>query len=1511
MLSKQVENLAAFAPTPVVRNLYTQAQNGNSMDTTNRVHTESLSAAILFADISGFTALTEALSRQSSNGAEELTSLINLYFTRMITHIESYNGIIVRLSGDAITAIFRADEIPGDDPTNPLLYAIYAAIDMQIAMIDFQNLSTSVGEASLALKIGIGNGAVFAANIGGVFDRWEYLIGGNAIEQASYAEKHANPGMVVLSPKAASLLNLETKSSSGCVTVMGEEEKDNIFLDISNSFPRPSRSLPMYFDWESLSVEQLEHIEKTIRYYVPAAITKRMVPGREQAWLAELRRMTIMFVGVGGLNYEESGIFDQLQTFLTTTQKIIYRYEGSLNKIAVDDKGTVLLILFGAPPLAHEDDPVRALACAQELHQTWSFDNQSPISNIQQNGSELSPEQISVRIAIGITTETVFAGPVGSPTEFEYTVMGDAANLASRLMQAAKSGETLCDHSTYNEVKRQWSLEILSPIKVKGKSQPVRVYRFSGMRALTSFRDERPLVGRERELATLNSYVEQVETGYGCIISINGEGGMGKTSLLHEFLKMQEKRSNACTSLVGAAHSIGQQTPYLVWREVLTQYFELERLHDSEQREKQVVEIIQQLEPSLEQRLPLLNDVLDIDLPETAITRLSPRQRRDSLVFLILQLLQIQARNKTLIIVLDDMHWADSLSWDLALDVGRAITHQPIMLLLSYREPDENNSSAWAKEKQSSLNTIIQLGQHYRLYLSPLDTTAIEKLAVAYLNGKSVSRKVSQWILERSQGNPFFVEETIRMLREQSALVINAEDTWDLKDEQGLNEVPATLKGIIQSHLDKLQPGAQLTCKVASVIGRVFSERVVAGIFPMEEEVEHLHEHLTMLASQNITPLESYEPEVRYQFKSALTQDVAYNSLLLTQRQKLHQAVAEWYEKEYAANLDPYVTLVAEHYRHTEELHRFLYFTERAGQLAAANYATAEALSYLTEAIELLKKKPDMFTDREYLEYMFSLVRSRAEVYEHSSNTSTLQEDLAELSRIADLLDDAQYQIQAHLYWGRYYQTVNDYPAADRTIKQAMKLGKQIQDQALLGETMNLMARNSELRSDYYQALWWGLQAMEYCQEVDDKTGVSRSLNLLGVAYVELGDYTQAAEYHQQALDMRRAIEDRWGAATSLYQIGNLRNKLGKPREALRVFQEALEIRRSIGDRSGEAFTLLSVGSSYQALGDLSAAQTYQSEALDIWRELGNQYGEATLLVDMSDIATALGDFQSAQRYATEGLEIARAIGNRQLEAYCLAKWGNASRELAAFERREAAKYASHIDIDMDTGESQELQELDSLHLASLAGRLSSLTSRNPPTHLEAATSAMNPLPMIAKQHHRAAYQLAREIGLRRLEAYALHHLGEWEWEWGDPDPQKRAQAASDYWEQSINIRQEIGEWQFVHATRCRQAEALTQLGELDKAKEMLEEIWQEWGKNPPSGEDEDELREGYLAMYHIWKMFGYGERATASLAWAYQGIQDRAFSISDPSLRQSFLTRVSVNEAINEAWEAEMAAMD
>ncbi len=1425
MNARLLATLAAFTPTPVANEVYYQRL------THLHAHAERRDGVVLFADISGFTAITEALmveSRQSDqNGSEELSALLNRYLTRMIDLLEDHHGQIVKLSGDAIMVLFpletssRAPNAAATSLRHLASQATVAAIQMQQAMQEFTHLPTSVGVVGLGLKIGIGIGQVLECHVGGQRQRWEYVIVGDAVVQAVQAQEAAASGMVVLSPQVAALIDPSTSPGQSSVIWSNNYQPDLAALDLEPVVLRREQTgaASPLFDWDALEPEQLATSATVLRGYIPAAITSRLEVD-VAVWLAELRRMTILFVGVQGLDYADENASDQLQRILTEVQTITYRYEGSLNKVLYDDKGTVILLLFGAPPLAHEDDPQRALSCAfeiQQLAQQWERET----------------------VSIGIATDTVFAGPMGSPTRREYTVMGDAVNLAARLMQMASGGEILCSHQTFLDTRGAWNLEPLPQLKVKGKMEVVRPYRFAGERLRSAVQDTHPLMGRDAELATLADALARVERGRGQIISVVGEGGVGKTRLMNEAITLMRERGNPAATLRGVAESIGQQTPYLVWREVLTDYFSLLNVRSQEQRANKVAERVLAIDPDLEPRLPLLNDVLGLELPETTLSRsLGPRQRRDSLAFLIVQLLLAYTQGNVLLLLLDDMQWADSLSWELVVDVARVVGLRPVLLLLGYRPLEQAVAvSSGEYQRSSAIQDLYGMPMHQTLELLPLPPAAMADMAATMLDGFPLAPDVLQWLAERGQGNPLFIEETVKMMREQETVVFNERlQHWQFTSSTRLNAVPPTLKGVIQTRLDRLDPGTLFTCKVASVIGRIFSERVLQDIYPLDEDRDRLPERLDLLARLDITPYETLVPERRYQFKSALMQEVAYTSLLHAQRQALHQAVAEWYEREHAEDLDAIAPLLADHYGATEQWRRFLFFAERAGQLAMRRYAHSEALSYFSQAVDVLRRESQIMSSAEYQRRLFFLLLQRAEVYEHANAYARQLMDLRELEQLATEAGEERWQALVQLTWARYYQNRNQYDASEHAATNALRIAQRLNDWQLSGQSMNLLAQAAALRGDYRRALDWALQAFTDARLASDQQAEANALDFLGLAHSQLGEYSRADKYHQQALYLRRLSGDRWGEADTLSQLGMLTEKLGQPRTALTHHQEALAIQRGIGNRRGETESLRSIGAAYQALGDLGVAQHFFYEALKIAEAIGNTYGEAVLLNSLSGISTELADFEAARTYAERSLSLAQRTGNRQVEAEALDLLGNAYRGLGDFEQ--------------------------------------------------------------AYTLHAQAYRIARELELRRREAYAVHHLGEWEWH------HTNYRAAADYWDAAAAIRQTIGEETFANASRARQAYALALLGDHAAARQVAEHVWDSWGIAPPPGEDEDELREGYLALYETWLQLAEPERADTALAWAYQAVQDRAVRISDPQIRQAFLQYVEINANIIAAWQ-------
>ena len=298
---------------------------------------EEFPAAVLFADISGFTPLTEALAQHGAEGPEEMTRLLNAYFSRLIAAIEAEGGEVVKFSGDALTAIFPATAEPAGHAARR---AAQAAVAMHTLMDACATMPTSAGPIALAVKIGVGVGTVYAFRVGGVLERWEYVVAGDPLRQVAEAEHAASPGETILSPETTALL---------------------ADLATPHTLPPCPLAAPQIAPGINLKAATV-----ALGSLIPGAIRTRLGEGLQE-WLAELRLMSVLFIGVSGLDYAAPSALERLQAFLSAVQETIYRYEGSINKLAVDDKGTILLAMFGAPPVAHPDDAARAVQAASDL----------------------------------------------------------------------------------------------------------------------------------------------------------------------------------------------------------------------------------------------------------------------------------------------------------------------------------------------------------------------------------------------------------------------------------------------------------------------------------------------------------------------------------------------------------------------------------------------------------------------------------------------------------------------------------------------------------------------------------------------------------------------------------------------------------------------------------------------------------------------------------------------------------------------------------------------------------------------------------------------------------------------------------------------------------------------------------------------------------------------------------------------------------------------------------------
>ena len=867
---------------------------------------DETAAAVLWADISGFTRLTERLVAEGPMGVETLTEYLNTYFTRLVAIIHAHGGDIVQFEGDAVLCVWRME---GDASLDLLaLRALQCAADIQRQMRDYP-----VGDGvTLSQRVAVGAGQMRFLWVGGVLARWTVVAAGDPLPQVQRISHSLPPGEVVASPEVWALVGARCR---GRVLPGGAAHVQAVTDAVA---PRAlERTLP--------SAEA----ERAVRVFLAGAVLARLHAGQGR-WLAELRTVTVLFVHLPDLDPVAPDILAVSQTVTEETQHAIYRWGGSIDKISMADKGATLLAGFGIPPLAHEDDPTRAVRAALDIVGRLAA--------------------IGVRASVGVTTGQVFCGLVGSEARCEYTTLGRAVNLASRIMQIADGG-VLTDEATWQASRGRLGYTPLDTVHLAGVPDPVAIFRPTG-ELLEVVRERTEMVGRALELDAISARLQDlVRQRTGGALAFEGEAGIGKSRLVLE--TTLRARALHARMLVGEASSIERETPYFAWRDIMSALLGLSPAMDADAVTR-AAEAALAFDARLAGFAPLLDSMLPFDLADNEVTAGMPGEvRAANLHDMIVALMSRAAASGPLVVVIEDVHWLDSASWTLAERVARDAG--PLLLVLATRPMADPLPAVWSR--------LLEHPDTVRLVLGNLSSDETLQLVCQRLGVVNLPDDVGRLLTDKSGGNPFFSEELAFSLRDTGLLLIH-DGTCGLAPGADLDSasLPDTVQGAVISRVDRLSPAHQLLLKVASVIGREFAYRILAHVYPVEETGDDVAALLPALLDLDLVLAEgdvAIGPDAHYSFKHAIGQEAIYGLMLFKQRRELHRRVAEWYERRPANELVALYPLLAHHWSKAEEKARALEYLHKAGDSALEGFANVEAARFFERALALCEAVPD------------------------------------------------------------------------------------------------------------------------------------------------------------------------------------------------------------------------------------------------------------------------------------------------------------------------------------------------------------------------------------------------------------------------------------------------------------------------------------------------------------------------------------------------------------------------
>jgi adenylate cyclase len=1033
-----------------------------------------LEGTSLFVDVNGFTPLAERLRALGEEGAERLNRMINDLFTALLDPLSRSRGELLIFAGDAVLAYF-----PAMDEAKDAVWAAQAGLRMARAIASFGQ-----GPEPLSVSVGLARGRFFAAQVG-TAERMEYVVTGGPIQQAMQAEKRATPRQVSLAPGLETLLahRFQLKPiGDGYHTVADDLNDDLDDFELSAELTQQHLQSNRVPDHDPAPMTQniantLVHIEAMVPFFPPNVLRRIVAHQRDRQFPGEHRLVAVMFVNLRGFE----ALIDALgperlpqlvywaDRYFLEAQETLAGCGGLMTHVDPYEQGFTLLCPFGAP-LADEDTPHRATAAALRLNEKLRLlngdlqaDLQAQIAHADSLAKDAlaqnqeRAEEIQLTHHIGITYGPIYTGQVGWQERREYVVVGDDVNLSARLMSKAKANQILISGWVHDRVRQAFECRPLEPMALKGKAKPVTVYAVERRVPASAWLREAavgPLVGRDEQLAALESALDRLEQGQGGVLSLVGETGMGKTRLIAELAL--RARYWDISLLAGRCLSYAQGNPYTPWIEGLWRWFELDTAADKSERRARVYQTLKQirlgqlaetlcallglpeteaatprrarplrpqsrldlysiLEERIAQATPTRQDLhltlawrlaerdpaLAADIPSTW-EHLGKRIHPDEA--LLTMFAEIAQRDKPVLFLVEDLQWADRASWRPLVDLAQATSHHPIFVLVTAR-PGQIEKQ-WQAENDAE-----------RLVLTGLDWADTSKLVTQLIRAREAAPELVSWLHERARGNPLFTSQLLYALAGADGLSTEAE-TGRVTLSKTLPKLPITVREIMLSRVDQLSEETRNVVKLASVIGDTIPLELLAHL-AREAGVAggaRLVDHLKELADRSL--LNPAPPAPEFTFVHPLLQEAVYSSVPYVQRRRWHHAIADYLAQGDAEMVHQHLEALAYHYKHSDDPIPGVHYNRSAGDKARARQAWEEALNYYQAAIDISAREPMLSEERsrgyERLGDVFALTGryvEAASAYEgalvESSRTVRVEGKLGLICPLLDHMDEA------------------------------------------------------------------------------------------------------------------------------------------------------------------------------------------------------------------------------------------------------------------------------------------------------------------------------------------------------------------------------------------------------------------------------------------------------------------------------------------------------------------------
>jgi predicted ATPase/class 3 adenylate cyclase len=1010
--------------------------------------------------------------------------------------------------------------------------------------------------------------------------------------------------------------------------------------------------------------------------YTPKHLAEKILTSKT-ALEGERKQVTVLFADLKGsmellADRDPEEARKLLDPVLEDMMEAVHRYEGTVNQVMGDG----IMALFGAP-LAHEDHAVRACYAAMRMQEA-----------VKRYAEEVRrSDGIEIQIRVGLNSGEVVVRAIGSDLRMDYTAVGQTTHLAARMEQLALPGTTRLTADTLELAEGYIEVRSLGLVPVKGLNAPIEVFemvaadpgrsrfRVAAARGLTQF------VGRERELEQLRMALLRAAAGHGEVVAIVGEPGIGKSRLVWE--ATHSHRTGDWLVVEGGAVSYGKATPYLPVRNLLKGYFGIQDQDDHREIREKVIGKLLTLDEALKSTLPSFFALLDVPAEDSAWQALAPPQRRQRTIEAVKWLLLRESQVQPVVVVVEDLHWIDPETQALLDSLIDGLSSCRLLLLVNYR-PDYHHGRGekiW----------------YQQLSIDSLSPEGVDDLLTVLLGVDVVLEPLKRVLLERTEGNPLFLEECVRTLIE-TGMLTGERGAYHLAKSIESIEMPATVQAILAARIDRLPREGKALLQTAAVIGKDVPYVLLQRVAQIPEEA--ILRNLAHLGAAEFLYETARVPELEYTFKHTLTHEVAYGGLFHEQRRALHALVVEAMDSVHPDRLPQYGDRLAHHAFHGGLWAQALVYLAQAGERALAVAAYGPAVATFEQAlasVEHLPEGPDIRTQaidlhlniRHALQAIGEFERSgkhlqEAERLSEAGNDQRqiarvksfmvqyfrLKGDLARAVEsgeralaIATHLDDPALRLLANAFLGSAYWARGDYRKAAEILKTCAASSDSLirQDPGVAGLGLAplfwriyLVFCLTEL-GDFTEGIGYGEEAMRLAEAGDHQYGLIFASWGLGTLALLKGDVAQAVALLERGLTLCRSLKVLLAFPPLASSLGAAYSLSGRSRDAIALLEEAVRAGVSMTRVEGHALLLARLGEAYLLAGRIGDAHTIGRQALQLAREKGQRGHEAYALSLLGDIASRepLVDIGAAEASCCQAFTLAEELSMRPLVAHC------------------------------------------------------------------------------------------------------------------------------------------------------------------------------------------------------------------------------------------------------------------